>query len=736
VSTTTPARGTFHLPDTMTSLPSGPFTFRPQARDEAAQVLSGSPADLFRRLVRDQESEVGLLVARRVLHGFLGSEGNRWPAVAAEDADTIAETVAATRDELAERIRPLAGGAKDRRRVVMRERAPISLLGGCWLDTVSQPATQPSVLVNQLYTHHFRALGEGKFQRSVPHVRSQALERQRVFLPDVAADDFLRRAHSRPLTALHGCFFLALSRLATSFLPEVVGVHYAYHTLGVDDLLLDTTPALPEGALGELLAAYLQLCGRSPDGDADRRRLAVAIQLTIDLEREHVRMLTELASWYDGLTLEDRVAAIILRHAPFAGGQHRDVRVGGQRLSELFTAPDFDVAVFVQLLRDSRQLKPIRGGDGRFLRAIKFGGPMFGIFDEEEATVFKEWAAQVAAGGQRQPVSLTLNRVGDAEASARSSAIARDEPADVVFSDTPPADDRELLHQLVNIERFGRTLPLARERTEEVLSTSEILFVHGAAGRYTDPSYFDYTPQALLERVDHIYWDKLVNPYRPLTEIPDRDEVIFGQKTTALGSLVDGAWAHRIANLGRRGRTSDAMLFSIYADEMGNGDVRKNHITLIWQVLASMSIALPHIRDERFMDQAELPDSYGFSLHQLCLSLFPDSFYNEILGYNLGIEMFGLGEMRMHEMQKLSHHGFDISYEQAHLSIDNFSAGHARQSADIIVAYLDDVARTFGDHVVQQEWRRIWRGYASFAYYVETPIVKKIMADRPAEVVI
>ena len=120
-------------------------------------------------------------------------------------------------------------------------------------------------------------------------------------------------------------------------------------------------------------------------------------------------------------------------------------------------------------------------------------------------------------------------------------------------------------------------------------------------------------------------------------------------------------------------------LFAIYADEVGHGDLRKNHITLIHRALASMDIRLPHIREAAFMEQGDLPDElYGFSLHQLCMALFPDTFYNEILGYNLAIEMFGLGELRLHEIQKLRHYGFDDCYEQAHLTIDNLSAGHSR----------------------------------------------------------
>jgi hypothetical protein len=263
------------------------------------------------------------------------------------------------------------------------------------------------------------------------------------------------------------------------------------------------------------------------------------------------------------------------------------------------------------------------------------------------------------------------------------------------------------------------------------LEAAEVLFVHGAGGRYTDATYFDYSPEALYQRAEQVYWDKLVNPYQPLTAIPDRDEVVFLQTTYALGALIDGAWLHRLANVGHAGRPSDPLLWSIYADEMGHGGLEKNHLTLIHTALASMDVRLPHIRDDAFRDQAELPDDlYGFSLYQLSLALFPDRFHPEILGYNLAIEMFGLGELRLHEIQKLSHHGFDTCYEVAHLTIDNISAGHTRQAADIIVAYLDEVRATVGEAAVREQWRRVWRGYAAYAYIVEPALLKRIAAGE------
>ncbi|MFL6145441.1 MAG: iron-containing redox enzyme family protein [Labedaea sp.] len=714
---------TFELPDTIAALAVRPFEFSKTGWEEATALLAGEPDAVFHRLLRDQESDATFLAARRILHAFLPHEGN---------TGSLAVQVLEVRDELAPIVDSLAGGDDDVRQAVLRQRAPLGLLGGCWLEAVSQPATQPSIVVNRLFAHHFAQRGAGNPEHAVPTVRRRALQRLDVHLPEIGAADFLRRAQARPLTALHACFYLSLARLPANFLPEVVGVHYAFHLLGVDDRLTGTSAGQPEPALHELLEEYLSLAGNE-----EQRRLRAAVRLTLELEREHVGMLAELVDWRAGLSLESKVAEIVGRHAPLAGRQHGGVRVGARLLSETFTDPALDLAAFLTEFRESGHVRTSPDGLSRFIKAMKFGGPMFGIFDEREAATFREWVATVQAG-ERPQIEISVNTTGDAAAARWRAAIDASRPADVVVAEPEPRDDREFFYRLVNIENFPNTLPLAAQRAERTFADAEVLFLHGAGGRYTDATWFDYDAEALYRRAEQVYWDKLVNPYQPLTEFPDRDTVIFTQTTYLLGYLIDGAWLHRLGHLGHGERESDSMLFAIYADEMGHGDLRKNHITLTHRVLASLGITLPHIREAAFIDQAELPDDlYGFSVHQLCMCLFPDRFYNEILGYNLAIEMFGSGELRLHEAQKLRHHGFDDCYEAAHLAIDNFSAGHTRQAADIIVSYLDNVERTVGASAVPGEWRRIWRGYASFAYFVEHALLTALATEDPtAELVI
>jgi len=718
----------FEPPDTITALPVRPFEFSAAAVREADAIIAQQPDALFRCLLGDQESEAALLVARRVIDAFLGPHLAAPVAAGLSDAasaDDIAAHVTKVRADLAATIGSLAGIDTDARDAVLRQRAPLSLLGGCWLDVLSQPATQPSVVVNRLFGQHFTQRGGGNPRRSLHYLRRRRLEEAGVYLPDIGASDFLSRADARPLTALHASFYLALSRMPANFLPELVGVHYVFHALGVDDLLTGLAPMLPEPELRDVLAVYTDLAG-----PADRRRLHAGIQLAAEMEREHVEMLAELAAWHRGASLESKVAAVIARHAPFAGSHHGAVRVGDRRLADTFSDPDLDLAAFLREFRESVQLRRTDDGLCRFVRAFKFGGPMFGIFDTREAAVFKAWV-QTVQDGERPEIVISVSTAGDARAAERAAAIAASAPADVVIAEVGEPGDRELFYRLVNIENFGNTLPLAARRAERLFAEAEVLFAHGAGGRYTDASYFDYRPEALYERCEQVYWRKLVEPYQPLTEIPDADEVVFLQTTYALGALVDAAWIHRVANLGRFDRRPDSALFAIYADEVGYGDLRKNHITLIHRALRSMNIRLPHIREAAFMDQVDLPDElYGFSLHQLCMALFPDTYYNEILGYNLAIEMFGLGELRLHEIQKLRHYGFDDCYEQAHLTIDNISAGHSKQAADIIVSYLDEVRRSLGEAAVQREWRRVWRGYASLAYFVEHALLRQIRAAQ------
>jgi hypothetical protein len=604
----------FALPDTFVVAPLSTFEFDPAAVPQADVLLAAEPVALYRRLLRDQESEPVLLAARRVLHGFLSrpARGGRAPTA---DPDAIAARVDRFREVIAAILENPCTAEPGARQAMLRQRAPLTLVGGCWLDQVSQPATQPATIVNRLVQHQLAWQGDGNPRRSLHHLRQRALEADGVYLPEIAAADFMRAAEARPLTALHGAFYLSLAKLPANFLPEVIGVHYAVAALGVDDLLLGMRPMVPEPELRSVLAEYLGLAGRSSEFGA---RVVAAVELVLTLELEHVGMLAGLATWHCG----------------------------------------------------------------------------------------------------RSP-GRSANRIGDREATAWRAALAVEPPPDIVLRRAEAPDDRRFFHRLVNIENYPNTIELAREHATVVLDIAEeVIFEHGAIGILTDGSWFDYTPDALVRRVARICRDKLT------------DEAAFGRKTVALGSMIDGTLTHRIGNMGRYTRRSEGMLYSIHADEMGRGDLGRNQVAMTYRALAGMGIRVPHIRDAAFLDQEQLPNHrYEFSIHQLCLALFPDTFYDEILGFQLGIATLGLGQARARELRTLRRHWIDTAHEDTPGDGPSATAQTGR-AAGTIVDYLDDVARAGGRRAVRERWRRIWRGYASFAYLVEQEPLNA-MSDDP-----
>ncbi len=711
------------------------FWFSPGVADAGRALLALDPEQLFHRFVADKESQPVRWAARALIDAALAvalpqCDVGESLAVDADQAfKNLTAELAQARDVLQRQIGLRDDHSDAAQRAMLLERAPVRALAGVWLEGVSQPATQPDPLVNRLFSA--RVVDQvGRDPVPPQWLRHElALAQAGLALPGVERRQFVASCAPSQATCMLGAFYSALALYGANDLPEVVAVHWAHHMLGIDAALggpADDALSVRDEAAACATDALRHFAARA-DGPTLVARMARAVRVCVRLEALQVQAVLARVHRLQSETPEQRVAQILQRHAAHAGKQHAQIRVGGKLLSDQLEADSFEPHAFMRALKASPYLQARPDGQAcRFLAALEFGGPMFGIFNAEEAQTLSAWANEASpdAALAATPAAACAAAHGNSLWERIIVAARAEARFDVLDAAPQPAHGaRALFHMLVNIENYPGALPLALARARDGLARAAVLLQapsDGAAFRYTDARYFAYSREALEARLGAVYRDKLVQPFTPLASVPDADDVVFQQKTFALGNLIDGAWAYRVGLRGRHRRLADAAVFQIYADEMGGGEVRKNHIELIHRVLRSMGVLLPHIASREFIDQDELLDElYPFAIFQLSLAQFPDTLRSEILGFNLGIEMFGLGELRLHEIQKMRHWGFDTAYEVTHLSIDNFGSGHSRTSVDAVVDHLDQIAIEFGAVAQQREWERVWTGYASFAQFVE-----------------
>ncbi|KAI0895513.1 hypothetical protein F4806DRAFT_84651 [Annulohypoxylon nitens] len=159
-----------------------------------------------------------------------------------------------------------------------------------------------------------------------------------------------------------------------------------------------------------------------------------------------------------------------------------------------------------------------------------------------------------------------------------------------------------------------------------------------------------------------------------------------------------------------RGVMKDA--WQILSEELGDGDVSRNHVYVYRELLRSAGINLPDpdtpafVREELGMDDI---DVWRAAVSQLMISLFPDEFLPEMLGFNLHFEQLTLETIQAaHRLPELGMSGY---YFILHVCIDNAHSGHAAMAQGIVSRYLDIIYSLSGKQAVEETWRRIQAGY-------------------------
>lgn len=575
----------------------------------------------------------------------------------------------------------------------LRASAPVMLLDSVWLARVAQSATGHEARAPLLRLYCDRVGLEDPAASLARRFRAR-LTQEGVHLPPLASPLFFLEPLF-PASTLHfAAWHLVLMHRALRFFPELLGYTLA-HVYRIPKEWEDfVTPSMQDHHRAMALESLR--AGLAEGLPKDRIEAGWALYVAAFRSMEQDVRAAALVR----CTREARMAAIVRSKLPEAIGYHAKVRVKEKSLDAWLSEYAERPETVLQALRDSPRVDTICPEGSRFIRAMTFGGPMFGVFDANEREAALAWIENPAA-----PVPVADITPGPALESVGPCLPC----SGAVHARPSPQTSRRWYLALLRCESPADIPVGAEGLVTRVLNRARWLGKLGMAR----PGRFYYSPAAFGQFIDQQHRKELER-YRPLTAPPrvDRDFCRWALLQLAPAILVDGTWLAGIPSAAERLDETRCHLVKIYADELGYGRAEWNHPNVYRRLLASLGLDLPASDTEEFARHPAFVDAaFDLPVYLMAIGLMNDHYFPELLGLNLAIELSGLGAPYLRAIDILRHHGMDPTILQLHLSIDNLASGHAARARNAIELYLEEIRQREGPVAMRAAWDRIWQGY-------------------------
>lgn len=280
---------------------------------------------------------------------------------------------------------------------------------------------------------------------------------------------------------------------------------------------------------------------------------------------------------------------------------------------------------------------------------------------------------------------------------------------------------KSMYHQLQNLEDFPEILPAAKDLLLSLLD-SGLSIAHYRDEELCILKIDKFSPEhlrTLLKAQRQVILDEFesYSDRRLAGGGPElfcsRDEALDWLKRRAPLNLVDGAWLSRVHRITTpfflRHITRD--LWQTLSEELGDGDVEKNHVHVFRELLRENDIRLPDADSADFTHarhDMEYEQSWRSATGQLLISLWSNEFLPELLGFNLHFESLSASDLKA--TRELPEFGISAYYYLLHISIDNADSGHSAMALETIIHFMRTIEETaILDY--QTTWKRIQAGY-------------------------
>ena len=303
-----------------------------------------------------------------------------------------------------------------------------------------------------------------------------------------------------------------------------------------------------------------------------------------------------------------------------------------------------------------------------------------------------------------------------------------DTPAISSLNEKTPMADKEmethkqLYYKLHNLEVHPEILPECRDTLLALLSSTIADALNGSeintilSVRNFSQSELKKFLKAKDGDVQNRYEEYVARRKSggPREVFSDKEEAQWWLKQAAPVKYVDGAWLGHINKISTpfRFRNITKNAWQVMSEELGDGDLAKNHVHVYSELMDDIGANLPPADSEDFIDpRHELTEArcWKAAVAQLLVSLFAHEFLPEALGFNMAYESLPLHLLKT--IKELREVRLNAYYFELHICIDNADTGHAAMAMETVVNYIDTIERTEGKEAAEFAWRRVQAGY-------------------------
>ncbi|MFW5443833.1 MAG: iron-containing redox enzyme family protein [Methylococcaceae bacterium] len=599
---------------------------------------------------------------------------------------------------------------QDNEHKCVKQSAAILLTQPCWLQNVSQASCSQAETAVQLMSIYLQLRGENQGDANMKQSLASLLLTSSIEIPALHSYSYSQQADIIPEMIAFASSQLALARFPRILLPEILGFTLAYFQMPT---LLESCFLQHQLSPGFFKLRYQQVQKQLPSllscitnylqcFPQQKQALWRRIQLGFWFYQLHMQRCRErfVQMLEQPLSSSQAVAKLFQKKTIAAQGHHQNIQLQGMSLDQWFAGMPANHQQFLEALKQSSYVNKEQPLESSLLALFDVKGPMFGVLNQAELDIIKNWLKDDLTD---EPIRVVQ------------------EPKKVMTSvgsavSFPPANDyallnnRALYYYLVNKDLFPDVLPIAQAKAGKLLKLCAC---------FNSLPFKQYSHQQLDTYIENSY-QREINAYQPLRGKPkiSREAYVWGLEQIAPMILIDGCWLQQSQVIQNVFPQVSEILFSIYCDEIGNGQLDKNHPYIFQQLLDSLSVDVPAVYSTEFVKHSGFINSaFDLPVYMLSLSSFSVQYLPELLGLNMAIELSGLGRGYMGLVDEWNYWGIDPAIASIHISIDNYVSGHTFLAKKAIQLYMDEILFRTGDRkMLDKHWQRIYCGYASLRF--------------------